>query len=298
MPRPKSASKEIASKTTKKVTKAKEIEAPQETKENATNVQVSPVAEKKIEKGLKRKVREEDKEETHEVAHMDPPVSKQRKTDVPKVKESDAKVAELEEKLKSLQKRFDELKNIRQTEPEKLLKESLRTFQSHEESSSRLIQRLKGENTKLKGKVGADVLRSDSDVAMLEFFKGLSGLQVEYMENFQQETSTMVRKFFFYSEKDFCSFLYFQNRRFSSATLERTTKPFKCKIESQDETRSISFLIWLEKDEIEYRPLSLNLHPGEAVPSFMEEEIVMEQDQGPIFLSRLLTQVHCPEQCE
>ena len=279
MPRPKSASKEIASKTTKKVTKSKEIEAPEETKENATNVHVSPVAEKKIEKGLKRKVREEYKEETQEVVNVEPPVSKQRKTDVPKVKDSDAKVAELEEKLKSLQKRFDELKNIRQTEPEKLLKESLRTFQSHEESSSRLIQRLKGENTKLKGKVGADVLRSDSDVAMLEFFKGLSGLQVEYMENFQQETSTM-------------------NRRFSSATLERTTKPFKCKIESQDETRSISFLIWLEKDEIEYRPLSLNLHPGEAVPSFMEEEIVMEQDQGPIFLSRLLTQVHCPEQCE
>ena len=54
----------------------------------------------------------------------------------------------------------------------------------------------------------------------------------------------------------------------------------------------------MEKDEIEYRPLSLDLASGEKVPEFMEEEIVMEQDQGPIFLSRLLTQVHCPDQCE
>jgi len=280
MPRPKGTLKENASKTTKKVTKSKDIEISEVTKENTKNVQESPVAEKKVEKTLKRKVRGEENAEIEVEVTSTPevPAAKQRRMNDQKSKVSDSKVAELEEKLQSLQKRFDEMKNLRQTEPEKLLKESLQTFRSHEETSNRLIKRLKDENEKYKGKVAGSA-RNEADVSLLEFYKGVTGVQVEYMENFQQETSNM-------------------NRRFSSATLERTTMPFKCKIENDDESRSISFLIWLEKDEIEYRPLSLHLHPGESVPEFMEEEIVMEQDQGPIFLSRLLTQVHCPEQCE
>eukprot|EP00009_Paramoeba_aestuarina_P014987 CAMPEP_0201535516 /NCGR_PEP_ID=MMETSP0161_2-20130828/59277_1 /ASSEMBLY_ACC=CAM_ASM_000251 /TAXON_ID=180227 /ORGANISM="Neoparamoeba aestuarina, Strain SoJaBio B1-5/56/2" /LENGTH=211 /DNA_ID=CAMNT_0047940747 /DNA_START=165 /DNA_END=800 /DNA_ORIENTATION=+ len=193
-----------------------------------------------------------------------------------------SRISRLESEVQMWRERYQNLQSLRETEAETLLSSSLEKLEAHRDQSTKYIAQLKEENLRLLQKsspnreemAGEESISkaTDADIRLLQFFKDFTGMVVTYCEDFELETKEL-------------------NRRFSTATMERKTKPYKCLLENEEGGSSVSFLIWIENDEIEYRPLSFRLPEGRTPQAYFSEEIVFELDQGPSFLRALYTEV-------
>ena len=128
-------------------------------------------------------------------SHHDLPSPKFRK-----VAQGEDKVQELEHQLKDLQRKYQRLRELRETEPEKLLRESLEKFKSHRDASDKLINHFKkGKgNVEIQSSVEKDdelKEKNKHDHHILRFFEDLTGIKVEYCQDFEVQTKKMVRTF-------------------------------------------------------------------------------------------------------
>mmetsp|Transcript_5158 Transcript_5158/g.14500 ORF Transcript_5158/g.14500 Transcript_5158/m.14500 type:complete len:259 (+) Transcript_5158:95-871(+) len=187
--------------------------------------------------------------------------------------------------LAKLQANYEELRNLRETEAETLAREMQAQLQELKVNSENLVQRLQEEkaalaeeNARLKEAKALDTPQEQGDPGaskLLSFLLDLTGLEVRYCDDFETEAKK-------------------GNRRFSTATMERETKPFFCSASNADGS-NIKFYMWVERDEVEYRPVEIHLSNKRDHPEFLSDEIVFDLDQAPLFLGRLLAEVNCDE---
>jgi len=185
--------------------------------------------------------------------------------------------------LERLKEKYEALKNLRETEVERMYQELKRNSEAREEASDKLIAQLKDEQDRLRVTMEKHGVK-DMDKEIGKYKTQISTLNIQIAEltanSKQMEQKVQVLD-------SICNFY----RRVLGMTVSPLgDDKFECNcVHSKQSDRSVHFELGFNLDEAEFVPLS---NPGVEIPDYMKEPICFEQEEVPVLINKVLSSLY------
>jgi len=188
------------------------------------------------------------------------------------------------EDYNKLKRKYELLKNLRETEVETMYKELKQNSEDRQKASNKVIEQLREEVERLKNQIKKKSGKEEE--------KQASKLETELCK-FELENSELksLKKRAEEEVKTLKRVGNFYHLLSSISVVPLETDKFECTfIRVKSKELSVRFLLDFSGDEVEYS--LIENRAGEIIPNYMKENICFSEEELPIFLNKILLSLY------